>query len=109
MNKKGQIAFESLLVLLVIMTGAIAITSFYMQTHADTLAISAARTELLRQIGDKKESIYIETIQMNKSAGIELLITTTPKKQAADFNLVAIKQRVQDASSYQSVSITFQS
>ncbi len=107
MSKKGQIAFESLLVLLVIMTGAIAITSFYMQTHGDTLAISAARTELLRQIGEKNESIYIETIQLNKSSGTELLLTTTPKKLATDFNSAAIKQKVEEASAYKNVTITF--
>jgi len=108
MNKKGQIAFESLLILLVIMTGAIAITSFYMQTHSDTLAISAARIELLRQIGEKNESIYIESIRMDKSAGIGITVSLIPKKQSTDFNLTAIQQRVKEASGYASVTITFQ-
>ncbi|VVB74279.1 Uncharacterised protein [uncultured archaeon] len=110
MNKKGQIAFESLLILLVIMTGAIAITSFYMQTHGDTLAISAARTEVLRQIGEKNENIYIESIQMDKSLAGTIIISikTSPKKTETDFNKTTIIQKAKIASSENITDIRFE-
>jgi uncharacterized protein (UPF0333 family) len=108
MNKKGQVAFESLLVLLVILTGAIAITGYYMQTHGDTLAITAAKTELLKQIGEKNENIYIESIRIEKNPATTLIIKTIPTKTSADFDLTAIEQKAKTASAYSSITIIFE-
>jgi uncharacterized protein (UPF0333 family) len=80
MEKKGQVAFESLILLLVILTAAIAILSYYTQIHPDTLAISAAKTEVLRQINLKNESITIDYVKMVKTTDdTNIKIKTTPK------------------------------
>ena len=103
---KGQIAFESLIVLLVAFTGAIAIGAYYIQTHDDTLAISAAKAETLSQIGAKNENIIIEYVRLEKTGSdANIIIKTTPK---TSLDTVAIQQRVAQTSNYKTAIISIE-
>ncbi|MFA5931220.1 MAG: hypothetical protein WC821_02830 [archaeon] len=100
---KGQAAFESLFLLLIILTAAIAITSLYLQIHDDTMAMSVAKVETLNQLGLKKELIVIDYIKIEKSiVDTNLIIKLTPLT-ALDIN--SIKNKVLASTKYKSINI----
>jgi uncharacterized protein (UPF0333 family) len=101
---RGQVAFELLFLVLIVLTAAIAVASMYLQSHEDTLAISAARTELLNQIGTKNENIVIDYVKIEKTSATELHIKTTP---TTTINTNEIKQRVASVSGYKNITIIF--
>lgn len=67
LKAKGQIAFESLLVLLVVITLAVLFTTMYTQIHDETLAIGYARTETLSQIASQNSDSIIEKVYIQKT------------------------------------------
>jgi uncharacterized protein (UPF0333 family) len=64
---KGQIAFESMLLLLIVITSVSLITSLYFQIHDETLAIAYARIGTLEEIHKSNEEILIEKISYEKN------------------------------------------
>ena len=70
MKIKGQIAFESLLVLLLVITSATLITTMYLQFHDETMALGYAKIATLEELSKQNENVIIEkiTIQRNGSA-----------------------------------------
>ncbi|MFA6320087.1 MAG: hypothetical protein WCX66_04140 [archaeon] len=64
---KGQIAFESMLLLLIVITSVSLITSLYFQIHDETLAITYARIGTLEEINKSNEEILIEKISYEKN------------------------------------------
>jgi len=100
---KGQIALESLILILVVLTATILITALYMQTHDNTMAISIAREEILSQISTKKENIVIDYIKIeNNLSSTDIIIKTTP---LASFNTEQIKQKIASMTKYQNPNI----
>ncbi len=66
MKNKGQIAFESLLVLLLVITSATLITTLYLQFHDETIALGYARIGALEELSKQKETIIIEKISIQR-------------------------------------------
>jgi uncharacterized protein (UPF0333 family) len=106
MQKKGQVAFESIILMLVILTAAIAITSYYTQTHPDTLAISTAKTEALRQINLKNETTTIDYVQIIKTINdTNINIKTTPK---TELDTTLIKKEIEKKTKYTNLIINLE-
>ncbi|MFA5125576.1 MAG: hypothetical protein WC462_01055 [archaeon] len=100
---KGQIALESLILILVVLTATILITGLYMQTHDNTMAISITREEILSQISTKKENIVIDYIKIeNNLSSTDIIIKTTP---LTSFNTEQIKQKIASMTKYQNPNI----
>ena len=103
---RGQVAFESLFVLLIVLTAAIGIGSYYLQLHDDTMAISATRAETLNQLGAKNSNSIIESVKVVQTgADTNVIITLTPPTQ---LNTALISQKVAQVSRYKNASITVQ-
>jgi uncharacterized protein (UPF0333 family) len=101
---RGQIALESLILILVVLTTTILITGLYMQTHDNTMAISIVREEVLNQINEKKENIVIDYIRIeNNPLNTNVTIKTTPK---IILDIEKIKQKVALLTKYQTITIT---
>ena len=60
MKTKGQIAFESLLVLLMVISAVIMITTLYLQFHNETVALGYARTGALEELSNQEKNVVIE-------------------------------------------------
>lgn len=100
---KGQVAFESLFLLLVTLTAAIGITTLYFQTHDDTMALSIARTETLSQISLKKETFVIEYVQIEKSlTDTNLIIKINP---TTTLDTDSIKNKIAASTKYKNINI----
>jgi hypothetical protein len=101
---RGQTAFETLLLLVVILSAAIIISSYYLPIHEETLAISAARSETLRQIGQSEKNIIIENISISKINGnFEIKITLQPK---TILDIIKIREAVENNTSIENPIIT---
>ena len=66
MKTKGQIAFESLLVLLLIITSATMITALYLQFHDETIALGYAKIGTLEELSKQEENVIIEKISIQR-------------------------------------------
>jgi len=103
---RGQVAFESLVILLVVVTGAAAISSIYLQTHEDTLAISAARNEVLSQLSEKNTLVTIDFIKIEKSqTDTNLLIKTSPQTA---LNVDLVKQKIYSQTTFKNIKVILQ-
>lgn len=102
---KGQIAFESLFLFLVIISVVSFISLLYMQTHSDTLLYSELRTELVKQANSFDGVVIIEGIDFSNSTNI-LHITTSPETLIGDnFDKVAIQEIITSHSGLESTQI----
>ncbi|MFA6268792.1 MAG: hypothetical protein WCW13_03895 [archaeon] len=96
---RGQVAFEGLLLLLVIITLASGIGALYMRTHNDTMAIAIAREEVLSQLSTKTTTNIIDYVQLEKEGPtINILIKITPR---TTIDTEILKQKVKAATNYQ--------
>lgn len=84
LNKRGQIAFESLLLLLVVITATTLITSLYFQINDETLAIGYARIGTLEELSTKNSDALIEKINFQRSATAPRIIITLNKQTQLD-------------------------
>ena len=102
---KGQVAFESLFHLLIVMSMSILITSLYLQTQDDTLAIALAKNEVLSELSTKKETIIVDSVTLEKSGGIATInIKISPFTQGIiDTN--AIQQKIAEKTKYKNANI----
>ena len=103
MNNKGQIAFESLLVLLLVITSATLILSLYLQFHDETAALGYAKIEALEEISKQNENIIIEKINLTKNGGVPTI--TIFLSQFADLNTTKIANTIKANTSLQNVQI----
>ena len=71
---KGQVAFESLFLMLVVISAGVAITSMYLQTHEVTMALTIAKEETIKQLAAKDSFVLIKKIDYNKTSASELSI-----------------------------------
>lgn len=63
---KGQIAIESMLLLLIVITSTALITSLYFQIHDETFALTYARIGVLEEINKIDSELIIEKISFEK-------------------------------------------
>ena len=88
MNNKGQTAFETILVFLIITTAAVLILTLYTSINDDTSAMSIARAETNKQLAMKNENIQIVKIEMSKSPADTNLDITLDKNTALDTSII---------------------
>ena len=107
---KGQVAFESLFILLVIMTAAIYISNLYLQVHEATAAGAAARDELFAQTIDMNTSVVLRHVHFGRSAqtGATILVVETDPKTLgpSDFDWIPVKERLAKISDLTNFSVT---
>jgi uncharacterized protein (UPF0333 family) len=98
MQQKGQASFETLLVMLVVLSITIFLSSYYLAIHEDTVAISAARNAVLEQINQKTEEITIEYVKIVKTqTEIQINIKLS---ETTSINTEAIKNKVLEKANY---------
>jgi len=79
---KGQTSFETLFLLIIILSSAIIITSYYLSIHDETLALSVARNETLNQIAQTNSEITIKNITAVKNTPVvQITIDVEPDTQ----------------------------
>lgn len=104
MNKKGQTAFETLFLAVVVISSAILIVSLYTSISDDTIALSTARAETTRQLSMMTENIQIEKISLQKS-GLSATINIDLTKATA-LNETEIQNKIKSATKFTDVTIT---
>ena len=89
---KGQIAFETLFLFLIIISTVSFISMLYLQTHNETVLYSDLRVELAKQANSLDEATIINGIDFSSNTNT-LNITTTPNTQTDDlFEISAIQE-----------------
>ena len=109
---KGQVAFESLFIVLVIMTAAIYITMLYMNTNEPTVATAIVRDELFSQALDMNSNVLLKYVHINRNASAippttTIEITTDPGTlRSKDFNWADVNARLSRATSITSFMVS---
>jgi hypothetical protein len=104
---KGQIAFESLFLFLIIISAASFISLLYMQTHSDTILYSSLRTELVKQANGFDKVVIIEGIDFSTTTN-SLHVTTSPNTLISNsFDSTAIQEIITKHSKLENTSILF--
>ncbi|MCX6801373.1 MAG: hypothetical protein NTZ73_04240 [Candidatus Diapherotrites archaeon] len=80
MRQTGQVSFEALIILLVVISSAIFITTLYLQTHDITVATAICRNDLLQQINSFEGQTTLESIRVTVNAAkvATINVKTTP-------------------------------
>lgn len=65
--QRGQTAFEVIFLFIIIISGAIIISSYYLQIGDDTTALAITRAEINSQLATTNEYSVIESIHIVKS------------------------------------------
>ncbi len=94
MKTKGQIAFESLLVLLIVISAVIMITTLYLQFHNETVALGYARTGALEELSKQEKNIIIEKITVQKNATTSVITINVDKTPTIDINTIKIENMI---------------
>jgi len=103
MKNKGQLAFESLLVLLIVITSATLILSLYLQFNDETLAIGYARVGALEELSKQKENIIIEKITLQRNP--PLITINLNKTTNIDINTTKIENTIKDNTGLKSIHV----
>ena len=95
---KGQVAFESLFIVLIILSAAIYITALYLNTNEATTSTAIVRDELFTQTLDMNSNVLLKYVHIdrNSESGINTIeVTTDPSTLSpADFNWIIIKDKL---------------
>ena len=80
---KGQISFESLFIMLIVLSSGMYITNMYLQTHDITVATAIARTDFVEQVNSMESQVIIDEVKVYSSeneSGLEadVFVTTYP-------------------------------
>lgn len=101
---RGQVAFESLILLLVIISATIYITGLFFSTQDTTIAYSIARTRLVEQASSSEKDFVIDTINLEINQTNNLYITTIPQNiKNNDFNLNIIEEEIVNNTSFNEI------
>lgn len=104
--KKGQVAIESLILLLVIMSAAIYISGLYYQTHNTTMIYGIARNYLTEKANTFEEIVIIESLKLEIGEINQLKIKTNPNKYTADdFEIDLLEQKIIDNSILDNITV----
>ena len=103
MNPKGQTAFESLLVLLLVITSATLILSLYLQFHDETVALGYAKLGALEELSKQNENIIIEKISLTKNMGVPTI--TIFLSQFYDINKTNIENTIKENTALKNIQI----
>ncbi len=103
MNHYGQLAFESLLILLIVLSSASIILSLYLQLHDETLALEYARIGTLEELSKQSNNVIIEKIELQKKNQIPTI--TIMLDQNAIINSTAIENTIKENTSLKNIKI----
>lgn len=103
MNQHGQLAFESLLILLIVLSSASVILSLYLQLHDETVALEYARIGTLEELSKQNKNVIIEKIQLQKKDQIPTITITLD--QNAIINSTSIENTIKLNTSLKNVKI----
>jgi hypothetical protein len=104
---KGQVAFESLFLFLVIISAGTFVTMLYLQTHVETNLYASLRTELTKQSNDFDELVIINKISFSKTENILEVKTSPDTLSAGDFDTIAIQAVITQHTNLSSTQILF--
>ncbi len=101
---KGQVAFESLFIMLVVISAGIAITSIYLQSHDESIALTITKEETVKQLSAKDSFSVIQKLDLNKISSSELTIDIylSPK---TTLDIDAIKSKILSKTTYTTLNI----
>jgi len=92
---KGQVAIESLILLLVIMSATIYISGLYYQTHNSTLIYGIARNYLTEKSNSFEEVVIIESLKLEIGEVNKLKVTTSPDIYTnSDFETEKLEEKI---------------
>lgn len=95
---KGQVAFESLFIVLVVLSAAIFITTLYLNTNETTVSAAIIRDELFSQTLDMNTNVLLTYLHIEKNNGVgipTIEVTTDPNTiRSADFNWTLVKNKL---------------
>jgi hypothetical protein len=82
-KENGQISFESLFIMLIVLSSAMYITNLYLQTQDVTVATIIARTDLLQQINSMEQKITLGELKIIVTNNLdvfesEISVSTNP-------------------------------
>ena len=105
---KGQLSFELLLILLLILSLSIYVSNLYLSTHDTTMAYTIIRDDLTAQINSFEKLASVETIQLiNTGNNNNFYVTTAPSSlNEEDFNLLSTKEKVESSTKFSNITIT---
>ncbi len=110
MNKNGQVAFESLILLLVIISASIYISGLYYQTHNTTIVYGLVRNGLTEKINSFDEVIIIESIKLERGATNKIIVKTSPSTYTNnDFDLDDLELKILQNTNFDTVQILINS
>jgi len=107
---KGQVAFETLILLIIVITSAVFILSLYVQTQDSTIALSIARAELAGAANTPDEIIIVDKISISNNLGDAIVtVTTKPptvtKTYLGEGKIKEIENKIVEATTYKNVKI----
>lgn len=103
---RGQVAIESLILLLVIMSATIYITSLYYQTHNNTLIYGLARNYLTEKSNSFDEVVIIESLKLEIGETNTLTIKTKPNTYTySDFNADNLEEKIINNSYLEEITV----
>ena len=106
MNHKGQTAFETLFLFVIVITAAIVTLSVYESINDSTIALSIARAETTNQLAMNPENIQIDHIVLNQTGQnptIEIYLSEMPSPL---LNTATIVNKIKANTAYKTVTVT---
>lgn len=103
---KGQVAFETLFIFIIIMTSAIFITSLFIQTNEAIVSESLARNAITEQAALQGKKIIIESVSFEKTTNTKITITVMCEEiQETIFDPEKIEEMIEEKTSFRNIEI----
>jgi hypothetical protein len=106
MNYKGQVAFESLILLVMIISASIYIGGLYFQTQDTTNAYLITRTLMIEELNSLKQTYTIDYLELITGENNILNIGTTPNTLTnSDIDVNKIEEKIIQETGFDNISI----
>jgi len=103
---RGQVAFETLFVFVIILTTTIFLTSLFLQTNEATISESLARNAVTEQAALQGKKIVIESVSFEKTTNIIITINVMCEEiQETIFDTQKIEDLIEEKTSAQNAGI----
>jgi uncharacterized protein (UPF0333 family) len=103
---KGQISFETLLLLLIVISITTFVTILFVQTNDMTNAYSLIRSEFSVQANNKPGEVILERIIFENKTNTFNLIIIPKELESNDFNVEIIEKKVNNLTGLNDIKIT---
>jgi hypothetical protein len=101
---KGQVAFESLFLMLIIISSAVAITTLYLQSHQENIALTLTKEETIKQLNSKDSYSVIKKLTIDKTSASDININVY-LDPVVPIDTGLIKTKVLSKTTYNSLNI----